>query len=123
MPFTIRHISGSWLDCRSHSHLATFATQVRFRGMSRPERRSCIRQLLQEEETSMQKLLSSLTVAILLCAGMASARADGDAHHAASDAIRTWNNLALGAVRTAKSADGDAARTYAMVNVAIFDAV
>jgi hypothetical protein len=39
------------------------------------------------------------------------------------DGIRTWNELALDAVRTLRATDADAARTYAMLNVAVYDAV
>ncbi|WP_328471536.1 vanadium-dependent haloperoxidase [Actinoplanes sp. NBC_00393] len=39
------------------------------------------------------------------------------------DAVRVWNGFALDAVRTARATDADAARLYAMVNVAIYDAV
>ncbi|BBH71725.1 hypothetical protein ACTI_84100 [Actinoplanes sp. OR16] len=39
------------------------------------------------------------------------------------DAVGTWNELAVDAVRLNRSTDADAARLYAMVNVAVFDAV
>jgi hypothetical protein len=39
------------------------------------------------------------------------------------DAVRVWNELALAAVRVTRATDADAARTYAMLNVAIYDAV
>jgi hypothetical protein len=39
------------------------------------------------------------------------------------DPIRTWNELALDTVRVVRASDADAARTYAMVGVAIYDAV
>jgi hypothetical protein len=39
------------------------------------------------------------------------------------DVVRGWNELALSAVRTARATDADAARLYAMVNVAMDDAV
>lgn len=39
------------------------------------------------------------------------------------DALRTWNDLALESVRLARASDSDAARTYAMVNAGIYDAV
>lgn len=44
------------------------------------------------------------------------ASAEGDA------TLRVWSDLAVDAVRVARASDGDAARTYAMVNVAIYDA-
>ncbi|GLZ29335.1 hypothetical protein Lesp02_15250 [Lentzea sp. NBRC 105346] len=40
-----------------------------------------------------------------------------------SDSVRVWNELALAAVRVTRATDADAARTYAMLNVAIYDAV
>lgn len=39
------------------------------------------------------------------------------------DAVRGWNGLALAAVRANRATDADAARLYAMVDVAIYDAV
>lgn len=47
----------------------------------------------------------------------------GDDASAANTALRVWNELALAAVRATRAADVDAARTYAMVNVAMYDAV
>jgi hypothetical protein len=39
------------------------------------------------------------------------------------DSVRVWNEFALAAVRATRATDADAARTYAMLNVAIYDAV
>jgi membrane-associated phospholipid phosphatase len=39
------------------------------------------------------------------------------------DGVRVWNELALAAVRATRASDADAARTYAILNVAIYDAV
>jgi len=39
------------------------------------------------------------------------------------DSIRIWNELALDTIRLKRASDSDAARLYAMVNVAIYDAV
>src|SRR3954454_13914064 len=39
------------------------------------------------------------------------------------DAVRAWNQLALNAVRATRASDADAARLYAMVDVAMYDAV
>ncbi|WP_433302115.1 vanadium-dependent haloperoxidase [Actinoplanes sp. CA-030573] len=39
------------------------------------------------------------------------------------DAVRSWNELALNVVRTTRASDADAARLYAMVDVAMYDAV
>ncbi|MEU4558654.1 vanadium-dependent haloperoxidase [Actinoplanes sp. NPDC023936] len=39
------------------------------------------------------------------------------------DSVRTWNELAVDAVRLNRATDADAARLYAMVGVAVFDAI
>src|SRR5215216_4591824 len=39
------------------------------------------------------------------------------------EVVGTWNDLALDAVRVTRASDADAARTYAILNVAIYDAV
>lgn len=39
------------------------------------------------------------------------------------DSVRVWNEFALAAVRATRATDADAARTYALLNVAIYDAV
>ncbi|WP_439379614.1 vanadium-dependent haloperoxidase [Amycolatopsis lexingtonensis] len=39
------------------------------------------------------------------------------------DSVRVWNELALTAVRATRATDADAARTYALLNVALYDAV
>ncbi|WP_086848724.1 vanadium-dependent haloperoxidase [Amycolatopsis kentuckyensis] len=39
------------------------------------------------------------------------------------DSVRVWNEFALAAVRATRATDADAARTYAMLNVAVYDAV
>jgi hypothetical protein len=39
------------------------------------------------------------------------------------DGVRVWNELALDAVRLNRATDADAARLYAMLNVAVYDAV
>ena len=40
-----------------------------------------------------------------------------------SDSVNEWNQLALNAVRLRRASDADAARMYAMLNVAVYDAV
>ena len=45
------------------------------------------------------------------------------ATHGDPDPVRAWNELALHTVRTLRLSDAQAARLYAMVNVAMFDAV
>ncbi|GAA3601887.1 hypothetical protein GCM10022419_102750 [Nonomuraea rosea] len=39
------------------------------------------------------------------------------------DAVRSWNDAALEVVRLERATDSDAARTYAMVNIGMYDAV
>src|SRR3954463_6961872 len=39
------------------------------------------------------------------------------------DAVRSWNESAFTAVRALRAGDADAARWYAMLNVAMYDAV
>ena len=69
----------------------------------------------------MKRLLCGMAFAILTCAGLGSARA-GDERESEPNTIHNWNELARDAVRAAKASDADAARAYAMVNVAMFDA-
>jgi PAP2 superfamily protein len=47
----------------------------------------------------------------------------GAALAAAPDPVRTWNQLAIQTVRETSASDAQAARLYAMVNVAMYDAV
>ena len=56
--------------------------------------------------------------ALLPGLGAASAEAPAD-----GTVIRNWNTLALSSVKQARSSDAQAARAYAMVNVAMYDAV
>jgi PAP2 superfamily protein len=63
------------------------------------------------------------TVALGLLGGSLGAPATARSSRVDIDAVRSWNALALAAVRTSRAADADAARLYAMVNVAIYDAV
>jgi hypothetical protein len=71
--------------------------------------------------TVVRKLLFA-TVLALVTSGLG---APATAHPGAADidAVRTWNELALDAVRATRSSDADAARLYAMVDVAMYDAV
>jgi PAP2 superfamily protein len=69
------------------------------------------------------KPVALVTVVIMLLAGAA-----GPVRAAAPappdlDPVTTWNGLALETVRTTRASDADAARSYAMVNAAIYDAV
>jgi hypothetical protein len=70
----------------------------------------------------VKTLLCGGVAAILFYAAPRNARAE-EQGPGEPDTIQTWNELARDAVRTAKAADVAAARTYAMVDVAIFDAV
>src|SRR5262245_10631636 len=44
-------------------------------------------------------------------------------HQPPSSPIYTWNRVALDTVRTQRLSDAQAARVYAMVNVAMYDAI
>lgn len=66
----------------------------------------------------MKKIVLALVLG-LAAAGL-SAPADAEPQ---VDSVRVWNELALTAVRATRATDADAARTYAMLNVAIYDAV
>ncbi|ANN17477.1 PA-phosphatase [Amycolatopsis orientalis] len=66
----------------------------------------------------MKKIVLAL-VLILVGAG-SSAPAAAEPR---SDIVRVWNEFALAAVRATRATDADAARTYAMLNVAVYDAV
>ncbi|SNY75003.1 vanadium-dependent haloperoxidase [Paractinoplanes atraurantiacus] len=59
-----------------------------------------------------------IVVALSLVGGFAGAQAPVDI-----DSVRVWNGFALDAVRVTRATDADAARMYAMVNVAMYDAV
>ena len=69
----------------------------------------------------MKTLLRGAIAALLTCATLGTARADE--RRDGPDTIQAWNELARGSVRIEKASDADAARTYAMVDVAIYDAV
>jgi hypothetical protein len=49
--------------------------------------------------------------------------AAADTHVPDLDSVRVWNEFAFQAVRTLRATDADAARGYAMLNVAMYDAV
>ncbi|MEU8664127.1 vanadium-dependent haloperoxidase [Actinoplanes philippinensis] len=59
----------------------------------------------------------------LLGAGLASPAAQATASEPDLHVVAGWNALALDAVRSTRASDADAARLYALVNVAIYDAV
>src|SRR5687767_5026217 len=61
---------------------------------------------------------SGLVVSGLGGSAHAAAVADADVN-----AVRTWNGLAFAAVRATRASDADAARLYAILNAAMFDAV
>jgi hypothetical protein len=69
----------------------------------------------------MRKAILALVLG-LVCAGLSTpARADSPA--AGFDGVRTWNEAAFSAVRVLRASDADSARWYAMLNVAMYDAV
>ena len=68
----------------------------------------------------MKKIVVFVLVALasaLLCGSAAARPAEQ------GDVVRDWNDLALKTVRTKSASDAQAARLYAMVNVAMYDAV
>jgi hypothetical protein len=68
--------------------------------------------------------LISLVVVALAGAGIAPpAAATARLAPTDLDAVRVWNELALDAVRLTRATDADSARLYAMLNVAVYDAV
>ncbi|WP_063643010.1 vanadium-dependent haloperoxidase [Actinoplanes sp. N902-109] len=64
--------------------------------------------------------MRTLLVAVLLTGAGAGAPSTAPVD---IDSVRGWNDLALTAVRTTRATDADAARLYAMIGVAIYDAV
>jgi hypothetical protein len=64
-----------------------------------------------------------LLVAMLMTAAVAAQPAAADTRTRGLDPVRTWNELAIETVRLTQASDADSARTYAMVNAAIYDAV
>lgn len=73
----------------------------------------------------MKRSLSFIVGLVTGCmnVGLAHSNDEEAQLRAGTSALRVWNDLALDAVRTARASDADAARAYAMVNVAMFDAV
>jgi membrane-associated phospholipid phosphatase len=69
----------------------------------------------------MKKLLFVVVLGLVATGVGAPAAADPTSPNI--DSVRVWNELALDAVRTARATDADAARLYAMVDVAMYDAV
>jgi hypothetical protein len=78
-----------------------------------------------DARTTSPRLL--IAAVALLAAGLGLAGLGGSAQAATVaadvDAVRTWNGLAFAAVRTTRASDADAARLYAILNAAMFDAV
>ncbi|MEU8231166.1 vanadium-dependent haloperoxidase [Actinoplanes sp. NPDC048967] len=70
----------------------------------------------------MRKLFVAATAGLLLAGLTTPARADSGPA-AGFDGVRAWNEAAFQAVRTTRASDADAARWYAMLNVAMYDAV
>jgi len=69
----------------------------------------------------MRKVIFAVLLG-LVGAGL-SAPARADAPTAGFDGVRGWNEAAFTAVRALRASDADAARWYAMLNVAMYDAV
>lgn len=68
------------------------------------------------------KRLVILLVALMMVA-VAVRPVSADQRAPGLDPVATWNGLVLDAVRTTRASDSDAARSYAMVNAAMYDAV
>jgi len=64
-----------------------------------------------------------LVLVVTLAMLIASPSARSDVRAPALDPVRTWNEVGLDAARTKSLSDAQAARLYAMVNVAVYDAV
>jgi hypothetical protein len=60
---------------------------------------------------------------VVLTAIVGSALAQSNPPAPPPDPVRTWNELALDTVRLKRASDAQAARLYAMINVAMYDAV
>jgi membrane-associated phospholipid phosphatase len=69
----------------------------------------------------MRKVIFAVLLGLIGVGPPAPARADTAA--AGFDGVRGWNEAALTAVRALRATDADAARWYAMLNVAMYDAV
>ncbi|RSM56515.1 PA-phosphatase [Actinoplanes sp. ATCC 53533] len=69
----------------------------------------------------MRKVIFALILGLVSAALSAPARAASPA--AGFDGVRAWNELAFNAVRASRASDADAARWYAMLNAAMYDAV
>jgi len=69
----------------------------------------------------MRKVVFPLVLG-LICATL-STPAHAQGRDRGFDEVRTWNEAAFTAVRATRAADADAARWYAMLNVAMYDAV
>ena len=69
----------------------------------------------------VRKLLYALVLGLV--GGAIGSPATAQSGRVDIDGVRGWNELALTAVRTTRASDADAARLYAMVNVAMYDAV
>ena len=66
---------------------------------------------------------TALIVSLLLVGTLSPALAVAEVPAPTMDSVAEWNGLALTAVHLLRASDADAARLYAMVNVAIYDAV
>ena len=69
---------------------------------------------------AMGRVLAAVTLMLAVVSGLPDALADP---LVSSDVVRTWNNQALDTARALNLSDAQAARAYAMVNVAMYDAV
>ena len=70
----------------------------------------------------MRRLLFALVFG-LVGGGLAAVPTIAAPETSQQEVVRAWNDLALNAVRVTRASDADAARTYAILNVAVYDAV
>src|SRR5262249_6167204 len=61
--------------------------------------------------------------AVALVGSLLAAPVSAQPNPPSSDSITEWNQLALAAVRQQRASDADASRLYAILNVAMYDAV
>lgn len=64
-----------------------------------------------------------VVIALLLAGALPGAPAGADPPEPPGSVVRAWNDLALDTARATSASDAHAARLYAMVNVAMYDAV
>src|SRR5690348_12590875 len=87
----------------------------------RPREQSRCRNRYGPWRRAMRKVIFALLLGLVWTGAAAPAHADPPA--AGFAAVQGWNASAFAAVRALRAGDADAARWYAMLNVAMYDAV